>query len=76
MNQSGNNEGRQVMWQWTPIHRMFSLNSLESGKDDSSLEAHIQSSKTSKGFYLDPALYIFVKMFEFYLWTSPFNKNK
>ncbi len=31
-------------------------------KDDSSLEAHFQSSKTSSGFYFDPELYIFVKI--------------
>ncbi len=34
---------------------------------DSSAEAPFKSSKTSKGFYLDLELSIFVKMFEFYL---------
>ncbi len=35
--------------------------------DESSPEAHLQSSKTSRGSYLDPELSIFVKIFEFYL---------
>ncbi len=48
MNQWGNKEGRQVIWQRTTIQRIspicFHLNRLESGKDDSSSEAHLQSS--------------------------------
>ncbi len=43
--------------QRTPIHRIYPiyhLNRLESGKDNSSSEAHRQSSKTRRGFYLDP----------------------
>ncbi len=43
---------------------------LEFGKGDSSSEAHIQSSKTSRGYYLDPEFYIFDKIFEFYLMTQ------
>ncbi len=35
------------------------LNRFESDKDDSSSEAHLQSSKTSRGSYLDPELYMF-----------------
>jgi hypothetical protein len=35
------------------------LEPVESGKDDSSSEAHFQSSKTSRGSYLDPELSIF-----------------
>jgi hypothetical protein len=66
--------GRQVIWQRTPIHRIspmcLYLNRLESGNDDSSSEAHLQSSKTSRGSYLDPKLYTFVKIFEFYLVTQ------
>ncbi len=37
---------------------------LESGEDDSSSEAHLQSSKTSRGSYSDPKLDNFVKIFE------------
>jgi hypothetical protein len=44
MNQWGHKEGRQVVWQRTPIHIIslicFHLNRLESGKDDSSSEDH------------------------------------
>ncbi len=53
MNKWGNKEGRQVIWQQTPKNRFspiyFHLNRLESGKDDSSSEAHFQSSKTTRG---------------------------
>ncbi len=76
MNQWGNKEGRQVVWQRTPIHwiypKSFHLNRLESGMDASSSEAHLQSSKTGRGSYSDPELYIFVKIFEFYLVTQSF----
>jgi hypothetical protein len=48
---------------------MFLLNRVESDKDDSSLEAHIQSSQTSRGSYFDKELFIFVKIFEFLLVT-------
>jgi hypothetical protein len=41
---------------------IFHLILVESGKDDSSLEAHLQSSKTSRGSYLDKELFIFVKI--------------
>jgi hypothetical protein len=58
MKQWGNKEGHQVIWQRTPKHRIsplcFHLNRLENGKDDISSEAHLQSSKTSRGSYLDP----------------------
>jgi|688.fasta_scaffold136691_3 hypothetical protein len=68
MNQWGNKMGRKVIFQQIPVHRIspiicFHLNHLESGKDDSSAEAHLQSSKTSIGFYFDPELYIYVKIF-------------
>jgi hypothetical protein len=72
MNQWGNQEDSQVIWQQTPIHRIspicVHLNCLESGKDDSSLEVllHLQSSKTDRGSHSDPELNIFVKIFEFY----------
>jgi hypothetical protein len=50
---------------------MFSTSvCLENGKDDSSSEAYLQGSKTSRGSYLDPAISIFVKIFEFYLVTQ------
>jgi hypothetical protein len=56
-NQCSNKEGRQVIWQRTLIHRIspmcFRLHNLESGKDDSSSEAHLLSSETSRGSYLD-----------------------
>jgi hypothetical protein len=35
-----------------------------------SSEAHFQSSKTCRGSYLETELYIFVKIFEFYLVTK------
>jgi hypothetical protein len=48
----GNKEGRQIVWQRPPINiispSMFHLNRVESGKDDSSSEAHLQSSKKVK----------------------------
>ncbi len=53
----------------------FHLKRLESGKDDSSSEYHLQSSKNSRGYYLDPELHIFVQIFEFYPVPSPF-KNE
>ncbi len=38
MNQWGNKEGRQIIWQRTPINRIspicFHINRMESGKDD------------------------------------------
>ncbi len=49
---------------------MFHLNRVESGKDDSSLEAHLQSLKTSRGSYLDKENYPFLAKFEFYLGTQ------
>ncbi len=74
MTEWGNKEGRQVIWQQSPIHRIslicVHLYCLESGK-----EAHLQSSKTNRGSYLDPELNIFVKIFEFYLVTHPFKKD-
>ncbi len=74
MNQRGNKEGGQEIWQRTPIHRIspkcFHLNRLESGKDDSSSEFHLKSSKTSRGSYLDQELYTFVQIFDFYLVTQ------
>ncbi len=75
MNQWINKEGRQVVWQGTPKHRISPIcvtlaQRLESCKDDSTSEAHLQSSKTSRGSYKDPELYIFVKMFQFYLVTQ------
>jgi hypothetical protein len=63
MNQWGKKEGRKVIWQRILIHRIypicFHLNRLESSKDDSSSEAQLQSSKTSRGSYFDPEFYIF-----------------
>jgi hypothetical protein len=54
MNQWGNKEGRQVIWQRTLIHRIsplcFHLKRLESGKDDSSAEAHLQIQKLLEAF--------------------------
>jgi hypothetical protein len=76
MNQWGNQEGQQVIWQWKPIHGIssicFHLNRLESGKDDSSSEAHLPSSKTSRGSYLDQELFIFLKYLNSILWPSLF----
>jgi hypothetical protein len=47
MNQWGNKEGRQEIWKRAPIQRIlpicFHLSCLESGKDDSLLEAQLQS---------------------------------
>ncbi len=76
MNQCGSKEDRQVIWQQTPINRIspicfhITVNRLESGKDDSSSEAHLQSSKTSRSFYL--GLYIFFKPLNSISWPSPF----
>jgi hypothetical protein len=42
---------------------MFHLNRMESSKDNSSSEAQIKGSKTSRGSYLDKELSIFVKIF-------------
>jgi hypothetical protein len=39
---------------------------VENGKDDSSSEAHLSSSKSSGDYSLDLELSIFVKMLEFY----------
>jgi hypothetical protein len=36
---------------------------MESGKDDSSSEALLQSSELEEAIILDPELYIFVKIF-------------
>jgi hypothetical protein len=56
-------------WQRTLINiiypSMSHLNRVESGKDYSSSEAPLQSSKTSRGSHLDKELSIFVKIFEF-----------
>jgi hypothetical protein len=41
--------------------------SVESDKGNISWEAHLQSSKTNRGSYLDPAVPIFVQIYEFYL---------
>ncbi len=51
---------------------MFYLIRLESGKDDSSSEAQLQSSKISRGSYLDPDLHILVNIFKFYLVAQSF----
>jgi hypothetical protein len=80
MSQWGNKEGRQVIWHRTPINRIspicFHLNRLESGKDDSSSEAHPQSSKTSNGSLFLPELNIFVKNFETYFVTPSFQSSQ
>jgi hypothetical protein len=68
----GSKEGRQVIWHRTPISPIcIHLNSLESGKDDISSEANLQSLKTSRDSYIDLELYI-VKIFEFYLVIQSF----
>jgi hypothetical protein len=72
MNQNGvgNKEGRQIIWQRTPKHRIspicLHLNRLERGEDNAAHQ-RLQSSKTSRGSNLDPELCIFVKIFKFYL---------
>ncbi len=43
---------------------------MESGEDDSSPEAYIQSLKTSRDPDLDPELFITVEIFEFCLVTQ------
>ncbi len=62
----GNKEGRQVIWQRTPMKIIstiyFHLNRVESVKED-----HPQLSETSKGSYLELELSIFVKIFKFWL---------
>jgi hypothetical protein len=61
----GNKEGRQVIWQRTPINIIFPicflLNPVENRKYDSSSEAHPQSSKTSRGSDLAPELSLFCR---------------
>jgi hypothetical protein len=73
MNQWGNMEGHQVIWERTPLHRIspicFHRIRLKKDKDNSS-EAHLQISKTSRGSYIEPELYIFVKIFKFYFVTQ------
>jgi hypothetical protein len=72
----GNKKGRKVIWQPTPINIIsqicFQVNRRKRGKDDSSSEAHLQSSKTSRGSYLEGDFSIFDKIFKFYLVTQPF----
>jgi hypothetical protein len=46
----------------------FQLNCMENGNKDSSSEAHLDRLKTSSGYYL--YLFIFGKIFEFYLVTQ------
>jgi hypothetical protein len=49
----------------------FSINSVENSKKNSELEAHLKSSKTVRDSYLvDLEIYIFVKIFEFFLVTQ------
>jgi hypothetical protein len=71
MNQWAKKEGRKVIWQRIPMHRIypicFYLNRLESGKGGSSSEAQLQSSKTSRGSYFDPELYIFLSKYLNYI---------
>jgi hypothetical protein len=78
MNQRGYKDGRQVILQRSLICRIykkefipyvFALTAVK-WQSDSSSEAHLHSSKTSKGAYLDKEVYIFVKIFEFYLVTQ------
>ncbi len=61
----GNKEGRQVIWQRTPINIIslayFHQKRVESGKDNRLSVAYLQSLKTSRGSYVDPDLSIFVK---------------
>jgi hypothetical protein len=45
---------------WVLVFSLFILPTQLFGKDDSSSKAHLQSSKASRGSYLDPELYIFV----------------
>jgi hypothetical protein len=58
--------GTNIKWRLASSPSMCRLNSVESGKDDISSEAHLQSSKTSRDSYLDKELPIFVKIIEFY----------
>jgi hypothetical protein len=48
---------------------------MENGNEDSLSEAHLKSSITSRGFYLDLEVSIFVKIFEFYLVTQSLKKE-
>jgi hypothetical protein len=64
-------ETRRAVKQRTPTYRIspicFHLNRLESGKDNTSSEAYLQSLITKKGFNLHLELSIFVKIFKLYL---------
>jgi hypothetical protein len=66
MSPKGNEEDAKYHGRKKPIHLFsplcFHLNRVKNGKDDSSSEAHLQSSK-SRGSYLDPELSIFAKIF-------------
>jgi len=65
MNQWGKKEGPPSNLAANPI--CFHLNRLESSKGDSSSEAQLQSSKTSRGSYFDPELYIFLSKYLNYI---------
>ncbi len=49
------------------IFNKFYFPNRENGNEDSSSEAHLKSSKTSRGPYLDLELSFFVKILEFLL---------
>ncbi len=57
----------------TNILFCFQLNRMENGNKDSSSEANLKNSKTSRGScFLDLEVFFFVKLFEFYLVTQSF----
>ncbi len=59
MNQRDNKEGRQVIWQRTPIHRIspITLTTWKVAKTTTHNRGSSSSSNTSRGSHLDPELY-------------------
>jgi hypothetical protein len=66
----GYKEGRQVIWQRTPIHRISAIPicfHLKKWQRQQLIRGSSSKSETARGSYLGPELYNFVKIFEFYL---------
>jgi len=66
MNQWGHKEGRQVVWQRTPIHiillYVFTLTAWKVAK--TTAHQRIIKFNNSRSSYLDPKLYTFVPLIE------------
>jgi hypothetical protein len=67
-----------MLFWWEVVIAIFNLNLVENGKKDSSTEAHLKSSKASRGSYWVPyrRIHSLLKYLNFFSWTRPFKSQE